>query len=339
MILRHDNFTCLDNFRYRAPEVLLRSTNYSSPIDMWAIGTIMAELFNLDAIFPGTSEIDEIFRICNICGTPTASPDGNTSTAEAASSSNSNNSAAATNGRDTNTPQGPTRKYYDAITMSQRPRRDEIYGGGNWHDGVKLASAMNFKFPSAVPVPLCQVIKGAPDDALQLIADMLKYDPHKRPTAMDAIKHPWFADFGPRTVSPETSIHAQPFDVPDAVLSRRTTMKQPASNFSYDANNDTLEDSENIGSMARKTTIGGHFNLFADDKKEAKAETVLDKYHAPSASRFDSSKQSGTSFTAKHYSVLPTKKRDSIGSNGDLTRLSGSRISVGSNSGVSFFRH
>ena len=27
---------------YRAPEVLLRSTNYSSPIDVWAVGCIMA---------------------------------------------------------------------------------------------------------------------------------------------------------------------------------------------------------------------------------------------------------------------------------------------------------
>ena len=30
---------------YRAPEVLLRSTNYSSPIDVWAVGCIMAELY------------------------------------------------------------------------------------------------------------------------------------------------------------------------------------------------------------------------------------------------------------------------------------------------------
>ena len=30
---------------YRAPEVLLRSTTYSSPIDLWAVGCIMAELY------------------------------------------------------------------------------------------------------------------------------------------------------------------------------------------------------------------------------------------------------------------------------------------------------
>ena len=57
-------------FRYRAPEVLLRSTNYSSPIDMWAVGCIMAELYTLRPLFPGSSEIDEIFKICSVLGTP-----------------------------------------------------------------------------------------------------------------------------------------------------------------------------------------------------------------------------------------------------------------------------
>ncbi|XP_013413842.1 serine/threonine-protein kinase ICK isoform X1 [Lingula anatina] len=56
---------------YRAPEVLLRSTNYSSPIDMWAVGCIMAELYTLRPLFPGSSEIDEIFKICSVLGTPT----------------------------------------------------------------------------------------------------------------------------------------------------------------------------------------------------------------------------------------------------------------------------
>lgn len=56
--------------RYRAPEVLLRSTNYSSPIDIWAVGCIMAELYTLRPLFPGSSEIDEIFKVCSVLGTP-----------------------------------------------------------------------------------------------------------------------------------------------------------------------------------------------------------------------------------------------------------------------------
>lgn len=56
--------------RYRAPEVLLRSSVYSSPIDVWAVGSIMAELYTLRPLFPGTSEVDEIFKICQVLGTP-----------------------------------------------------------------------------------------------------------------------------------------------------------------------------------------------------------------------------------------------------------------------------
>uniref|UniRef100_A0A914UIW0 non-specific serine/threonine protein kinase n=1 Tax=Plectus sambesii TaxID=2011161 RepID=A0A914UIW0_9BILA len=55
---------------YRAPEILLRSTSYNSPIDIWAVGCIMAELYMLRPLFPGTSEIDQIFKICSILGTP-----------------------------------------------------------------------------------------------------------------------------------------------------------------------------------------------------------------------------------------------------------------------------
>ncbi|XP_035285239.1 serine/threonine-protein kinase MAK-like isoform X3 [Anguilla anguilla] len=54
---------------YRAPEVLLRSSVYSSPIDMWAVGCIMAELYTLRPLFPGNSEVDEIFKICQVLGT------------------------------------------------------------------------------------------------------------------------------------------------------------------------------------------------------------------------------------------------------------------------------
>ncbi|CAJ0594938.1 unnamed protein product [Cylicocyclus nassatus] len=55
---------------YRAPEILLRSTSYNSPIDIWALGCIMAELYMLRPLFPGTSELDQLFKIVTIMGTP-----------------------------------------------------------------------------------------------------------------------------------------------------------------------------------------------------------------------------------------------------------------------------
>ncbi|KAL3988790.1 hypothetical protein ACER0C_013108 [Sarotherodon galilaeus] len=54
---------------YRAPEVLLRSNSYSSPIDIWAVGCIMAELYTLTPLFPGNSEVDQILKICQVLGT------------------------------------------------------------------------------------------------------------------------------------------------------------------------------------------------------------------------------------------------------------------------------
>lgn len=58
---------------YRAPEVLLRSRDYSNPVDMWALGTIMAELVNLRPLFPGQGEIDQVALIIDVLGDP--SPD------------------------------------------------------------------------------------------------------------------------------------------------------------------------------------------------------------------------------------------------------------------------
>ena len=38
---------------YRAPEILLRDTMYNAPIDIFAMGAIMAELFTMRPLFPG----------------------------------------------------------------------------------------------------------------------------------------------------------------------------------------------------------------------------------------------------------------------------------------------
>ncbi|XP_035926983.1 serine/threonine-protein kinase MAK [Halichoerus grypus] len=120
---------------YRAPEVLLRSSVYSSPIDVWAVGSIMAELYTLRPLFPGTSEVDEIFKICQVLGTPKKS---------------------------------------------------------DWPEGYQLASSMNFRFPQCVPTNLKTLIPNASNEAIQLMTEMLNWDPKKRPTASQALKHPYF---------------------------------------------------------------------------------------------------------------------------------------------------
>ncbi|KAM4835414.1 serine/threonine-protein kinase MAK isoform 3-T5 [Thomomys bottae] len=120
---------------YRAPEVLLRSSVYSSPIDVWAVGSIMAELYTLRPLFPGTSEVDEIFKICQVLGTPKKS---------------------------------------------------------DWPEGYQLASSMNFRFPQFAPINLKTLIPNASNEAIQLMTEMLSWDPKKRPTASQALKHPYF---------------------------------------------------------------------------------------------------------------------------------------------------
>ncbi|GAA5962106.1 hypothetical protein JCM3765_005523 [Sporobolomyces pararoseus] len=55
---------------YRAPEVLLRSRDYSVPVDMWALGTILVEVLTLKPLFPGDSEVDQVYKICEVLGDP-----------------------------------------------------------------------------------------------------------------------------------------------------------------------------------------------------------------------------------------------------------------------------
>ncbi|XP_059125811.1 cyclin-dependent kinase 3 isoform X2 [Peromyscus eremicus] len=55
---------------YRAPEILLGSKFYSTAVDVWSIGCIFAEMVTGKPLFPGDSEIDQLFRIFRTLGTP-----------------------------------------------------------------------------------------------------------------------------------------------------------------------------------------------------------------------------------------------------------------------------
>lgn len=56
---------------YRAPELLFASRTYDFAVDMWAAGAVLGEMWALQPLFPGTSDIDQIFRVLQIMGTPT----------------------------------------------------------------------------------------------------------------------------------------------------------------------------------------------------------------------------------------------------------------------------
>lgn len=58
---------------YRPPEVLLGSKWYSSSVDVWSIGCIFSEMIHKKTLFPGDSEIDQLYRIFRTLGTPNES--------------------------------------------------------------------------------------------------------------------------------------------------------------------------------------------------------------------------------------------------------------------------
>ncbi|KAF2869905.1 meiosis induction protein kinase-like protein [Massariosphaeria phaeospora] len=55
---------------YRAPEVLLRAGEYSAPVDIWAVGAMAVEIATLKPLFPGGNEVDQVWRVCEVMGSP-----------------------------------------------------------------------------------------------------------------------------------------------------------------------------------------------------------------------------------------------------------------------------
>jgi len=56
---------------YRAPDVLMGSRKYSTPVDIWSVGCIFAELVKGQPLFPGQTDADQLQKIFRMLGTPT----------------------------------------------------------------------------------------------------------------------------------------------------------------------------------------------------------------------------------------------------------------------------
>jgi serine/threonine protein kinase len=123
---------------YRAPECILQSNNYNSPIDIWGLGCIMAEMYlHPQPLFCGANEKEVLFRICSVLGTPT----------------------------------------YDT-----------------WNDGIQQANIVGIRFPTNPGIDLEKVVTGASSEAIDLMKQMLQWDPNKRATAKALLKHPFFTN-------------------------------------------------------------------------------------------------------------------------------------------------
>ncbi len=159
---------------YRAPEVLLHSTTYGPAIDMWAVGVMMAELYTLKPLFPGSSEADEIMKICSVLGTPTQTV---------------------------------------------------------WPEGIKLAANISYKFPQCKSVHISSLIPNASADGIKLIIDMLSYDGKKRPTATEALQHPYFQSMPIPKALKETE------DIKETKVGDQSVPVKPSSNNNNNINN------------------------------------------------------------------------------------------------------
>lgn len=56
---------------YRAPELVLGATKYTTAVDVWGMGCVFAELFVSTPIFPGRNQIDLLIEMFRLLGTPT----------------------------------------------------------------------------------------------------------------------------------------------------------------------------------------------------------------------------------------------------------------------------
>ena len=129
---------------YRAPEILLGARKYSTPVDIWSIGCIFAEMVMRAPLFPGDSEIDQLHKIFHALGTP-------------------NN------------------------TM--------------W-DGVEELPDYSTRFPSWRKKHIGETVSNLDQQGLDLLAQMLVYDPVRRISASRALSHPYFDDLDRTTFKP-----------------------------------------------------------------------------------------------------------------------------------------
>lgn len=56
---------------YRAPELLYGARQYDEGVDLWAVGCIFGELLNNSPLFPGESDITQLYCVLRVLGTPT----------------------------------------------------------------------------------------------------------------------------------------------------------------------------------------------------------------------------------------------------------------------------
>jgi len=163
---------------YRAPELLLGLKNYSTHIDVWSIGCIFGELLQMEPLFPGKSETDELNKIFKLLGTPS----------------------------------------------------EKNWSGFNNLPGAKVkfvdypVSSLRNKFPEKI----------LSETGLDLLKDLLTYDPKKRITCEEALNSTYFTE-KPVPIDPSMfpTWPAKSEQDPQDKLKKATSPKAPSGGHAF----------------------------------------------------------------------------------------------------------
>jgi serine/threonine-protein kinase BUR1 len=61
---------CVVTRWYRPPELLLGARQYGGAVDLWGVGCVLGEMFTRRPILAGASDLEQLERIWQLCGTP-----------------------------------------------------------------------------------------------------------------------------------------------------------------------------------------------------------------------------------------------------------------------------
>jgi len=172
---------------YRAPEILVGSLTYGTAVDMWSLGCIFAEMLGGKPVFPGASTLNQIEKIGETVGPPSGDE------VRALQSTYTENMLDqmifphGEAGPDGKRPKLPFRK--ESMPL---PNSGGDSGSSSMHSGepqLKCHSdqARRNTWRSMYP--------RATEDAIDLLDRLMQYDPRKRISAEEGLKHPYCAQF------------------------------------------------------------------------------------------------------------------------------------------------
>lgn len=164
---------------YRAPEVLLRAGEYSAPVDMWAVGAMAVEIATLKPLFPGSNEVDQVWRICEIMGSP-----GNWY----------NKSGAKVGGGEWREGNRLAQKL--GFTFPKVSTDIILFPNSRVFAAKRLLNPFPFVSPQMAPHSMESILQPPqwPASLSSFVTWCLMWDPRNRPTSSQALKHEYFAD-------------------------------------------------------------------------------------------------------------------------------------------------